>query len=240
MKLGAQADLCTVLGNPLDPMTVYLRNMLLSKGIGLSDVAYLESQPCPISTIMILPNGDRAITSFQPKALSHTLNRPENLNKYDMVAGDTNRLCMVRQVLSIAKSQGIKTMLDVDRPLDRLQDIPQADIVFFSRESWDKMKDSKVDIFQAQSYLGGVVGVTDGPGRLMWTDPTQVLHSYQPLSVDAVNTLGAGDVFRAGLAMGICLGMDLPHAIKQGCDTAAEHIQNKTLTRITGESHETI
>ena len=157
-----------------------------------------------------------------------------------MVVGDTNRLCMVRQVLSIAKSQGIKTMLDVDRPLDRLQDVPQADIVFFSSESWDRMKDNNVDIFEAQSYLGSVVGVTNGPEQLIWTDSTQVLHHYQPLVVDAVNTLGAGDVFRAGLAMSVCYGMDLPHAIKQGCDTAAEHIQNKTLTRIIGESHETI
>lgn len=240
VRLGAVADLCCILGNHLDPMTAYLRSLLEHKGIGLENVAYLESQPCPISSIMILPNGDRAIASFQPVALSCTLNHPTNLKKYDMVIGDTNRLQMVRQVLSLARVEGIRTMLDVDQPLDRLQDIPKADIVFFSSESWKKMTNIGVDIFEAQSYLGGIVGVTNGSEQLMWTDDTQVLYQYQPMAVDAINTLGAGDAFRAGLAMGICSGMDLYHAIKQGCDTAAEHIQNKPLTRITGESHETV
>lgn len=239
VKLGAQADLCSVLGNRIDWMTQQLVSLLETSRVGI-DCAFLESQPCPVSNVLILPNGDRAISSFQPGALTCALHRPDDLTQYAMVLGDTNRLQQTRQLIVTAKLAGVPTMLDVDKPIDKLQDIPQADIVFFSSESWKLLEEDGVSLSEAQRYLGGVVGITNGAEPIIYSDAQGKWHERMPEKVEPLTTLGAGDAWRAGLAMALVSGYGIHDAIHRACQTAAEHIQKLPLTRITGETHETI
>lgn len=232
-RLGAAADLCSVLGNRMDDLTQQLVHRLVVHGVGV-ECAFLESQQCAISKVLLTPDGERSIVSFQPAGLMYTYHCPEDLSAYEMVMGDTNRLMQVRQVFSRARAAGIKTMLDVDKPVADLKELPQADFVFFSHDSWAVFSKNGMELSDAYDELGCVVGVTDSHKPIWYTDQQGRLHRHDPLEVTAIDSLGAGDAWRAGLAMGLSLGLGLHDAIARACMTAAEHIQRLPYTKIIG------
>ena len=76
------------------------------------------------------------------------------------------------------------------------------------------------------------IGITNGGQPVTWIGMDGVVRSYLPPPTVAVNTLGAGDVFRSRLAIGVCLGESLDDAVPGACVSACEHITEKPLTRL--------
>jgi sulfofructose kinase len=229
--LGANADLCTVLGNPTRLTTHMLVTLLQEQGIGL-DCTYIDRVACPVSTIFVVPNGDNAITSYQPSAVCEAVHTPKDITRYDAVLGDTYRLPMVRAVFDAARSVNKLTMLDVDTAVDNLSDLPQADHVWFSHAAWSSLDASDRDLAKLQSHFGGVVGVTNGPDAVRWIDINKHQLEHLPPQTDVSSTLGAGDVFRAALALETCRGHVLADAVATACTAASQHISNTPFTRI--------
>lgn len=226
--LGASADLHTVLGRDSHPFTRILLALLKSRGVGTGHCCFDETQDCPSSTIMVLPDGERAIMNWQSNEIRSAIPSPISLQGYSMVVADTYRLPMVRSVFSAASRIGIPTMIDVDDPLPDIGMIPSTDHVWFSHEAWRR---HRIPIQDLQARFGGVVGITDGHRPVTWVGRDRVVRYHQPPSVKAINTLGAGDVFRARLALGICIGEALDKSIESACITACEHIMGMQLTR---------
>ena len=231
ISLGAKADVCTVLGNPTRLTTHTLITLLRNKGIGI-ECSYLDRVACPVSTIFVVPNGDNAITSYQPSAICDAVHRPTDINRYLAVLGDTYRLPLVSFVFDLARAAGRLTMLDVDTPVDNLLDLPQADHVWFSHAAWLSLDESDQDLKKLQDHFGGVVGVTHGPNPVRWIDTNKHQHAHLPLQVPVASTLGAGDVFRAALAVALCQGRKLSDAVELACIGASQHISNTPLTKI--------
>lgn len=233
--LGGHVDLCSVMGDKDSMWTIALLQMLSTSGVTV-DCLFLESLPCSSSSILVLPNGDRAIASYQPNEITSAIHIPRDISKYQMVLGDTHRLNMVSKVFALANTTGVPTMLDVDKPIDDLQQLPQSGITFFSSESWRVFENKGMQLIDAHNVLGGMIGVTNGSRSIQYIDENGVWHECCPKPVTAINTLGAGDAWRAGLAVSLSVGMTIEQAIEQACHTAAEHIQEISLTRIIGES----
>lgn len=228
-EIGATVDLCTVLGSEDHPFTRILVSLLRSHGIGTSFCAFDNTQPGPSSTIMVLDDGERAIVNWQGDSIKGAVSTPSRIGDYGMVMGDAYRLPMIRQVFSMASSAGVPTMIDVDGPVDDVGVIPRADYIWFSYEAW---KRQRIPLADLRSRFDAVVGITDGDRPVSWIDREGVIRYYQPPSVVAVNTLGAGDAFRARFGVGICIGETIEQAVAGACETACEHITMKPLTRI--------
>lgn len=228
-ELGADADLCTVLGSEDHPFTRILISLLRSHGVGTKLCIFDNTQPGASSTIMVLDDGERAIVNWQGHELKNAISLPASVKGYSMVQGDAYRLPMVRQVFAMAHAAGVPTMLDVDGPIDDIGLIPRADYIWFSHEAWRKQRIPLADL---QQRFSAVIGITDGDRPVSWIGKDGVVQYHQPPSVVPRNTLGAGDVFRARLGLGICLGEPLHQAVAQACDTACRHI---TLQPLAGE-----
>ncbi len=229
-ELGAEADLCTVLGSDHHPFTRIFVSLLREKGIGTSFCRFEESIQCPCSTIMVLADGERAIVNRQDDAIRSGVSLPDDITRYSMVMADSYRLPMVRSVFLMAHQAGIPTMIDVDGVVDDIGLIPRASHVWFSQEAWRR---HRIPLPDLQARFGGVVGVTDGDRPVTWIDTSGKINYHAPPRVNAKNTLGAGDVFRARLGLGICTGQGLTDAVKAACITACEHITNSPISRIT-------
>jgi sugar/nucleoside kinase (ribokinase family) len=147
---------------------------------------------------------------------------------------------MVRKVFEIARAAGIPTMLDVDSVVDNLDDLPQADYVWFSNEAWMTSAATLGNVSDIQDHFGGLLGVTNGPESIWWIEKNGILGECEPNRINAINTLGAGDVFRAAFAIATCLGRSTYDAVAAACYSAGEHITNKPLTKITGVDNETV
>lgn len=234
IELGADADLCCVLGSRYDPVTDTILTLARSRNIGL-DCGFLESECSPISSVMILPNGDRALTSYQPQAITDAVCDIPTITQYDMVHGDSYRLPLIKKVFEEARKHKVPTMLDVDKAVKTLYDLPKSNYVMFSNEAFTAMNYTEKDLISLQEYFGGVVGYTAGADLIRYADNSGVYH-YQPTLIEhPVNTLGAGDTYRAALALHLCFDKDIHTAIKLACNSAYEHILEKKLTTITGD-----
>jgi len=224
--LGASADLCTVLGRDSHPFTRILLSLLRSKNVGTGYCQFDEYQDCPNSTIMVLPDGERAIMNWQSPEIRSAISLPSCIDQYDMVVADAYRLPMVRQVFSMARKEGIPTMLDVDGVLSDIGSLPYSDYIWFSQEAW---RCQRIPLADLQARFGGVVGITDGDRPVTWIGKDGKVRYHQPPRVVAKNTLGAGDVFRARLALGVCLGETTEASVEAACITACDHITGQCL-----------
>lgn len=227
--LGAKADLCTVFGTDGHPFTRILLALLRARNVGTDDCRYQDNTASSSSTIMVTPDGERAIMNWKADSIRDAISVPQDISKYAMVMADTYRLPMVNQVFAMTRERNIPTMLDVDIPFKDINEIPNADHVWFSQEAWAT---HRMSLEELQGKFGGIVGITDGYRPVVWLDHNGQKHYMTPPRVDAKNTLGAGDVFRARLALGICLKEDLIYSVERACYAACDHITNNELTKI--------
>ena len=230
-ELGADVTVCTVLGNTNDRCTGIFENMLAAKGINLV-CKYVETATTPNSLITILPNGERAITSYQPKGVVEENAVDVDISQYDMILGDSYRLPLVSKIFNLAKNSSIATMLDVDKDIQNITKLPTATYTWFSYEAWSFLKEQQRDLKYLYKVFGSVVGFTQGSEPVNWIDSDGFIKKYKPKTVNVTNSLGAGDVFRASLALQLCMNKSLPVAIERACDSAGEHISGNTLTKI--------
>lgn len=224
-ELGADVTVCTVLGNKTDTVTVLFEKLLAEKDINLV-CKYVDAATTANSLITVLPNGDRAITSYQPIELVREWFVDIDISQYDVVLGDSYRLPLVSNIFALAQSLSIPTMLDVDKTVSPTDLLPYATHVWFSHEAWQTFDPSRLQQLTT-------VGVTNGENPVIWLEPhSSVFQSFTPRSVNVKNSLGAGDVFRASLALQLLIEKPLATAIERACDSAGEHISGKRLTKI--------
>lgn len=227
--LGADVKLCTVSGDHVDNMSALLCTLLAKLNIGAL-IYNVLGEIGATSNILVLPNGDRFIASYQSSAIVNHEYVINDLASFDFVLGDTYRLPMVKASFEIANQAGIPTMLDVDKPIADISTIPKATYTWFSHEATNGMP-----IERWHKLIGGFVGVTNGPGPVQWIDELGVYHEYtfEPLAVK--NTLGAGDVFRAALALCLCNKVDMTTAVQTACKISGEYIMGNEIKKLTGE-----
>lgn len=229
--LGADVSVCTVLGDKSDPVTCMFENLLELKGIDLV-CKYIGSAKTPNSLITVLPNGDRSITSYQPHDIVQDCSVDVDVSQYDIVMGDSYRLPLVSKLFKAAMQLSIPTMLDVDKTVTESTLLPFAEYVWFSQEAWQSFNNDVYKIY-LQQVAKGTIGVTNGGNPILWLEPNgSVFQSFKPKAVNVVNSLGAGDVFRASLALQLSLKIPLATAIERACESAGEHISGKQLTKI--------
>ena len=63
------------------------------------------------------------------------------------------------------------------------------------------------------------LAVTNGPGDVIWREGEDLRHS-PAFAVEAVDTLGAGDVFHGAFALALVEGRSLPAAMRFGAAAA--------------------
>ena len=227
--MGADAHLCTVFGSEHHPFTRILVALLAQRHVKTKLCRFDDTQPGPSSTIMVMDDGERAIMNWQGDAIRSAVAVPDDVSKYDIVVADAYRLPMVRQVFDLARKAGVPTMIDVDGPITDVGLIPAADHIWFSEEAW---RGQRIPLEDLHSRFGGIVGITVGDRPVRWIDLHGKVHYQQPLNVVPKNTLGAGDVFRARLGLGLCIGEDTGTAISKACAAAANHITGQALEQV--------
>lgn len=229
--LGGDVTVCTTLGSKSDITTQVFKQLLDAKGIDIV-CNHIESVATANSIVTVLPNGDRSISCYQSAELVEDDTVDIDVSQFDIVLGDNYRLPLVSKLFKAATKLLIPTMLDVDKTVTEPSLLPLADYVWFSQEAWQSFNNDVYMIY-LQQVAKGTVGVTNGENPVVWLEPNSSLfQSFKPKAVNVVNSLGAGDVFRASLALQLCLKIPLATAIERACESAGEYISGKRLTKI--------
>lgn len=185
------------------------------------------------SSVYIDSQGERQIVSFRGEGLDDSPDLIAGVPRIDAVLADTRWTPGNLAALELAKARGLPGVLDAEAPIDPAL-LAAASHVAFSRQGLASVSSGPPAVALAGLDLAAWVCVTDGAdGVFVRGGP----HIPAP-SVEAVDTLGAGDVWHGAFTLRLAEGADEVDAIRfanaaaalkcarpwgrEGCPTRAE------------------
>jgi sugar/nucleoside kinase (ribokinase family) len=196
------------------------------EGIDTSGVVRVAGATAPVSGIMVDAAGERMIVTHRDKRIETArLADPDQLvADVSLLLADNRFPELVRPVCEAAKRRGIPIVLDADRPTvedDPLFAIPTH--VIFSGEclrATTGLDDLSGGLQRMAARTQAFLAVSDGPAPVRYLADGAV-RTLPVFKVDAVDTLAAGDVFHAGIALALAEGRDAVSAMRFGAAAAA-------------------
>lgn len=218
-----------LMGDPLgaDPPGALLAAELRRLGLD----ALVRQDPAAqtvVCHILVTPDSQRTILAIRPAASHVELPAPALLRACRVVSvaryGPRSD-----EVVAAARAAGALVVAgDATRPDEALA--RHADVIVTSAEllaRHDAASAVETQMAALHAVRGAAVVVSDGsrPARVLWAaGGTRHAISVQPPQVTATDSTGAGDLLRAGVALGLLRGWDWPRTLEWAAAEASRGI----------------
>jgi sulfofructose kinase len=225
-RLGGRAHYTGPLGDANDAVSNQLMTEMAREGIDTSGVVRVASATAPVSGIMIDRKGERMIATYRDKRIE-TARAPDPgqlVANISLLLADNRFPDYVRPICEAARRRGVPVVLDADRPT--VEDDPLFSIathVIFSSEclrATTGLDDLAAGLKRMMPRTNAFLAVSDGPGPVRYIADGSV-RAMPVFKIDAIDTLAAGDVFHAGIALALAEGRDEVAAMRFGAAAAA-------------------
>jgi sulfofructose kinase len=182
---------------------------LRREGVEVARVRRVAGCRSPVAAILVDATGERLVVPYYDKALdSDPAWLPvERIAGFDAMLVDVRWPEGAGRGLDAARAAGVPAMIDADiAPPGVLEGlIPRAHHVVFSEPAL--LSFARADTIEAAlpriaGVVPGIVGATGGARGFFWLDGGRVAHVPAP-RVEAIDTLGAGDVFHGALTLAL-------------------------------------
>jgi sulfofructose kinase len=223
-RLGGEARFTGPIGT--DDATARFLAGLARDQVDASQVERVEGGSISVSGIMIDATGEKLVATRRGERLGDA--RPRHpaalVADVDIVMADNRFPNFVRPILQAAADRSIAAVLDGDQattPDDALFAI--ATHVIFSAEALratTRLDDLAEALAMISRIAPGFLAVTNGPDGVWWLENGQP-HHLTAFSIEAVDTLGAGDTFHGAFALALAEGCDLNRAMRFAAAAAA-------------------
>ncbi len=198
------------------------------------DVAHLCRAPgasTSVSSIVVEASGERLIVNHRGSALEAT---PPDvtpaLRGADALLCDPRWPAASRAAFDAARRAGLPSVLDADvaDPAILAMLVPLAAHVVFSEPGFARWSGHAADDAATAARLAALVGagsalaaVTLGERGVLYATPRGVAR-MPAFRIDAVETLGAGDVFHGAYTLALAEGAAIEDALRFACAAAAQ------------------
>lgn len=222
-RLGGTARLVTALGS--DAIGDAIEAELSGYGVDCSLVRRVDA-PSPLSAVLIGPDGDRTIVNRTDPALwaGTPLPTAADLEGSGAVLTDVRWLSGALAATSAAGELGIPSVVDWDLTDEEVPEelLDMASHVVFSEPAFEQRfrSISEANVADVARRHEVVVGVTQGSAGVVWAANGQS-HRTDAFGIEAVDTLGAGDVFHGAFALGVARGLDISDIVVRSAAAAA-------------------
>lgn len=234
-QLGHQADLVTTLAS--DAPSKQLQKGLSARGIGQKNIQKLIQGQTPTSYIWLNQmTGSRTISHYRDLAeVSFDHFAKIEIEAYDWLHFEGRNLTHLPGMLNIAKTflshQPISLEVEKARPgIEAL--FPQANLLIFSHHYAQQIgiNDGQALIAAMQSLAPQAYLVCTWGEKGAWFAAPKGTIKHQPAEkIHPIDTLGAGDVFNAGLIHSLLDTPDLAQAVQFASTLAAKKCQQSGL-----------
>jgi sulfofructose kinase len=219
-RLGGRVRFAAPLGGPADADAIGNRLIggLESEGIDCSGCLRVAGGRTPVSAIFIDSHGDRTIATYRDHRLDAAMPvDPERLVAgVDAVLVDNRFADFVLPICRAARARGILTVIDADRgAADSHPVFGAGSHVVFSAEclrATARTDDLAAGLAHMAQLTDAFLAATDGPRPVVWRDGN-ALRKTPVFAVEAVDTLGAGDVFHGAFSLALVEGRAVEAAI---------------------------
>jgi sugar/nucleoside kinase (ribokinase family) len=195
------------------------------EGIDTSGVVRVAGATAPVSGIMVDAAGERMIVTHRDKRIETArITDPDRLVAgVSLLLADNRFPELVRPVCEAARRRGVPVVLDADRP--SVEDDPLFRIsthVIFSGEclrGTTGLDDLSAGLQRMAPRTSAFLAVSDGAGPVRYLAEGAV-RTMPVFKIEAIDTLAAGDVFHAGIALALAEGRDEVSAMRFGAAAA--------------------
>jgi sulfofructose kinase len=210
-RLGAEVTFVTRLG--ADAAGDELAAMLETQGLHL--VAPRRGRQM-LSSIMIDAAGERMIINYPGDDLHKQV---PDLPSFDAVLTDCRWPEASDVALRAARDAGVPGVIDGERYVPPELAALASHVVFSAPglRDYSRVLDLDEALAKTAADLPGSVGFTDGPRGVVWAEGAEV----PAPQIEAVDTLGAGDLWHGAFAMAIGAGQTLEAASRFANQAAA-------------------
>jgi sulfofructose kinase len=226
-RLGGRAALTGPIGDRQEASSGFIFEKLAREGVDTAHLVHMPGLVTPVSAIVIDGDGERTIVTFRDPGLWR-VRLPDTealLADCDAILIENRCGPFVADLAAAARRRGIAVITAVDlamSPDDGL--LTSSSHLIFSSEALRATAGLAGDA-EALTKIAGLtpsfLAVTRGAQGTIWLDPQQNLHETPAFPVQAVDTLGAGDVFQGAFTLAITEGEDLPGALRFAAAAAA-------------------
>lgn len=223
-KLGADVDFIGRVGD--DDTGSRLLAELESLGVNTRFTRIFKGARSSQSAVLVDASGERIIANYPSPDLAEEADWLQDIDfsQWDVVLADVRWHDGAKQALTLARQQGVTTVLDADiTPQDIAELVALSDHAAFSAPGLQRMTqiaEAESALKKAQTLTNGHVYVTQGKDGCYWLEKGAL--SYLPaFQIDVVDTTGAGDVFHGALAVGLAQNQPAQEAVRFASAVAA-------------------
>jgi len=226
-RLGGRASLVGPMGDTQEMSSRFILERMAQEGIDIGHIVRMPGLTTPVSAIMIEPAGERTLVIYRDPDL-WTVKLPdanELLDDCQAVLVENRCAEFCAELCAEARRRGIPVIVGVDRamPLQGGLLTVASHLVF---ASWQLQETAGLaDDGAALKRLAGLTPAflagTRGPRGTLWLNREGAIEETPAFPVDAVDTLGAGDVFQGAFALAVAEGESPPEALRFASAAAA-------------------
>ncbi|MDQ6992171.1 MAG: PfkB family carbohydrate kinase [Mariprofundus sp.] len=219
-RLGGSAAFCGYLGDDL--FGEAHRQELLAEGVNLTALVQ-GAYPTPLSQILATPDGLRSLVNYKGNRGYLAANAVAHLPPAKVILFDGHEPALSLSSLSWAKQNGRKTVLDAGS-LHRGTALLAGKVDYLLASSRFASQQCETDDMQlALQQLAKIsphVVITLGAEGLIWSSANQQ-GEMAALTIQAVDSTGAGDAFHGAFALGLARDMEWFHLLSYASAAAA-------------------
>ncbi len=223
-KLGADVDFIGRVGD--DDTGSRLLAELESLGVNTRFTRIFKGARSSQSAVLVDASGERIIANYPSPDLAEEADWLQDIDfsQWDVVLADVRWHDGAKQALTLARQQGVTTVLDADiTPQDIAELVALSDHAAFSAPGLQRMTqiaEAESALKKAQTITNGHVYVTQGKDGCYWLEKGALSH-LPAFQIDVVDTTGAGDVFHGALAVGLAQNQPAQDAVRFASAVAA-------------------
>lgn len=223
--LGGHAVLVTALGQGAIAQTITAE--LAAQGVEVHDIAPDRVDAAPVSSVTVLEaTGERSVIGGDAAGLQ--VPRPDPALLQELLAGadvallDGHHPELARAVRDAANTAHLPVVLDAGRWKPIMDDLlgTVSDVVASADFRTPSATTAEETAAELRRRGATTIAVTAGPGPVQWWQGERHGEVEVP-QIQAVDTLGAGDVFHGAYAYALAVGDDVETRLRSAAEVAA-------------------
>ena len=226
-RLGGRASFAGPMGDAREMSSAFILAQMAQEGIDTSLIVRMPDVATPVSAIMIEPSGERTLTIYRDPGLWSVRlpNADELLADCRAVLVESRCASFCADLCAEARRRGIAVIVGVDRAMS-LQDgllTAASHLLFASAQLQETagIADDGMALQRLARLTPAFLAATRGPLGTIWLNEAGEPEETAAFPVQAVDTLGAGDVFHGAFALGLAEAFDVRRALRFATAAAA-------------------
>jgi len=223
-RLGGRARFLGAVGD--DATGARIVEDLARRGVDVEGVRRVAGRESPLSLVLVDASGERLIVNHASADLFERAAplTPGEIGDVDAVLADMRWPGGAIPALEEARRRGRTALLDCDHdPSGRTALLASASHVVFSLPTLARFtgaENASDALRRARAHTDAWLAATDGANGVYWLEDGRLRH-LPAFRVEAVDTLGAGDVFHGALALALAEARPLEEALRWASAAAA-------------------